>query len=98
MVARGDMLHLPTAREGGLAKYMTLLQLSVEYRTNSKVLSDRIALLQQDMSQMRSWDDRCRMEARIHTLSTMQREAREIAVLLERYYERGYRRNVKYTI
>ncbi len=35
---------------------------------------------------------------RIRMLSTMFREARELAVLTERYYERGYRRNVKYTI
>lgn len=31
-------------------------------------------------------------------LSTMLREARELAVLTERYYERGYRRNAKYTL
>ena len=38
------------------------------------------------------------LDFRICQLSTMFREARELAVLTERYYERGYRRNVKYTI
>ena len=31
-------------------------------------------------------------------LSTMLREARELAVLTERYYDRGYHRNAKYTL
>ena len=31
-------------------------------------------------------------------VSRMLREARELAVLTERYYDRGYRRNAKYTI
>lgn len=77
---------------------MTLLQLSVEYRHTARTLAERIALLKERAKTTRSWDDRCLLEARIQTLSTMQREAREIAVLLERYYERGYRRNVKYTL
>ena len=38
------------------------------------------------------------LNERIHMLSTMLREARELAVLTERYYERGYRRNAKYTL
>ena len=42
--------------------------------------------------------ERCMLAERIRVLSTMLREARELAVLCERYYDRGYRRNVKYTI
>ena len=37
----------------------------------------------------------CQLE---YLLSTMLREANELAVLTERYYDRGYRRNAKYTI
>ena len=43
-------------------------------------------------------DERGRLEDRIRLLSVMLREARELAVLTERYYDRGYRRNVRYTI
>ena len=43
-------------------------------------------------------DKRCQLQDRIRMLSTMLREARELAVLMERYYDRGYRRNAKYTI
>ena len=43
-------------------------------------------------------DQRCLLQDRIRMLSTMLREARELAVLTERYYDRGYRRNAKYTI
>ena len=38
------------------------------------------------------------LQDRIRLLSTMLREARELAVLTERYYERSYRRNEKYTV
>ena len=35
---------------------------------------------------------------RIRILRGILRETRELAVLCERYYERGYRRNAKYTL
>ena len=38
------------------------------------------------------------MESRIRMLTDMWREARDLAVLCERYYERGYCRNGKYTL
>ena len=69
---------------------MTLLELSVEYRDHARALD--------------AWEhtmdegERCMLAERIRVLSTMLREARELAVLCERYYDRGYRRNVKYTI
>ena len=61
---------------------MTLQELSVEYRAHARELDLRI----------------CQLQDRIRMLSTMLREARELAVLTERYYDRGYRRNAKYTI
>lgn len=77
---------------------MKLIELSTEYKQHAEVLANRLKELQQecricpDRSQRRGIEDRMRL------LSTMQREARELAVLTERYYERGYRRNVKYTL
>ena len=38
------------------------------------------------------------LEQRIRHLETMWREARDLAVLCERYYDRGYHCNVRYTI
>lgn len=77
---------------------MTLLELSAEYRAHAKALETRIALLQAQTEQI--WDERERllMMERIKMLSTMLREARELAVLTEHYYDRRYRRNVRYTI
>ena len=78
--------------------HMTLLELSVEYRASAAALRERALLL--ESQQREEWDEgrRMRLEDRIKMLRTMWREARDLAVLCERYYERGYRRNVKYTI
>ena len=77
---------------------MTLTELSVEYRAHARALDLRIGQLEERLQQTRDESERCLLEARIHMLSTMLREARELAVLTERYYDRGYRRNAKYTI
>ena len=77
---------------------MTLLELSVEYREHARMLDLRICQLEAVLERTRNEKQRLVLEHRIHMLSTMLREARELAGLTERYYERGYRRNVKYTI
>ena len=77
---------------------MTLAELSVEYRTHAHALDLRICQLEYILKGTRDADRRCQLQDRIPMLSTMLREARELAVLTERYYDRGYRRNAKYTI
>ena len=77
---------------------MTLLELSVEYRAHARALDFRICQLQAVLERTENEDQRLMLNERIHMLSTMLREARELAVLTERYYDRGYRRNAKYTI
>ena len=77
---------------------MTLQELSVEYRAHARALGERIDLLQHRLDGTEDPDECIRLQERIHMLSVMLREARELAVLTERYYDRGYRRNVKYTI
>ena len=77
---------------------MTLLELSVEYRARARALDFRICQLQAVLERTENEDQRLMLNERIHMLSTMLREARELAVLTERYYERGYRRNAKYTL
>ena len=77
---------------------MTLAQLSVEYRAHAGMLDERIHQLEEEMGQAGTGRERVLLYERIRMLSTMLREARELAVLTERYYERGYRRNGKYTL
>ena len=77
---------------------MTLKELSVEYRAHARALDLRICQLQTALEYIQHEDKRFLIQERIHMLSTMLREARELAVLTERYYDRGYRRNAKYTI
>ena len=77
---------------------MTLLELSVEYREHARMLDLRICQLEAVLERTRNEKQRLVLEHRIHMLSTMLREARELAVLTEHYYDRGYRRNVRYTV
>ena len=89
-------LPCPAEHRGGMD--MTLAELSLEYRAHAHALDLRICQLEYLMEQSSDPDRRCQLQDRIRMLSTMLREARELAVLTERYYDRGYRRNAKYTI
>ena len=88
----------PAEKGKGGEGTMTLLELSVEYRAHARALDFRICQLQAVLERTENEDQRLMLNERIHMLSTMLREARELAVLTERYYERGYRRNAKYTL
>ena len=77
---------------------MTLLELSVEYRDQARALDARIRHLEELLARTEEEETRSRLQARIHMLTVMLREARELAVLTERYYDRGYRRNARYAI
>ena len=77
---------------------MTLLELSVEDRDQARALDARIRHLQELLVRTEDEETRSRLQARIHMLTVMLREARELAVLTERYYDRGYRRNARYAI
>ena len=75
---------------------MTLLELSGEYRASAAALREPV--LQEHRLRGADGDGRRLLEGRIRLLRAMGREARELAVLCERYYERGYCRNGKYTL
>lgn len=77
---------------------MTLAELSLEYRAHAQALDVRIHQLEYLLERSKDPDRQCQLQDRIRMLTTMLREARELAVLTERYYDRGYRRNAKYTI
>lgn len=78
-------------------KAMTLKELSIEYRAQATVLRGRIQELRGLLPEQEE-DQRSTTEARIRMLAIMWRETRDLAVLCERYYDRGYRRNGKYTL
>lgn len=77
---------------------MTLLELSVDYRAAPAALRERTALLEQQLEQSRDEAERLMLTDRIRTLGIMWRETRDLAVLCEHYYDRGYRRNARYTL
>ena len=77
---------------------MTLVELSVEYRTSADALQARIGQLEQQGQQEADMGEQLLLADRIRILRGILRETRELAVLCERYYERGYRRNAKYTL
>lgn len=77
---------------------MSLTDLSTEYRRQAGALRTRILELEQSRKRTNSPQQRDRLQQRIHSLSELWREARDLAVLTERYYERGYRRNARYTL
>ncbi len=77
---------------------MTLSQLSPEYRASALLLRARIHELNDCMARVdNDWE--CALLAdRIRILTAMWSQMRDLAVLTEHYYERGYRRNAKYTL
>lgn len=74
---------------------MYLSELSHEYRAHAAVLRTRIQELKAARPESEEPEE---LDWRIRTLSAMYRETRDLGVLCEHYYERGYYRNAKYTI
>ncbi|WP_209344364.1 hypothetical protein [Flavonifractor sp. AGMB03687] len=77
---------------------MTLQELSVQYRAGAESLRQRVRLLEGRKTVETDEHSRRLLEERIRHLETMWREARDLAVLCERYYDRGYHCNVRYTV
>ncbi len=77
---------------------MTLRELSEEYRQAGDLLRARLrelrAALRSETDRERSWQ----LERRIYLLSQMLRQVNELTILTERYYERSYHKNEKYTL
>ena len=76
---------------------MTLFEISIRYRAQAEDLWRRLEELRTQLPGL-PLERRGAMESRIRMLTDMWREARDLAVLCERYYERGYCRNGKYTL
>jgi len=77
---------------------MTLLELSGEYRRQAAALRGRMEALSAECKATADQEERRALQERVRILTELWREARDLAVLTERYYERGYRRNGRYTL
>lgn len=77
---------------------MTLQEMSVDYWTQARIIRGRIQELRERCRQTGSPLEQEGLRSRIRALNVLLRESRELADHLERYYERGYCRNGKYTI
>ena len=77
---------------------MTLLRMAADYRRGGDLIRLRIAALKDAQKQTDDPAEKHRYEVRIRELSAMYRDTREVALLLERYYDRRYHRNERYRI
>ena len=76
---------------------MTLREIAADYKKEA----DRFRLRIRELRRMRKTADPGELfylDRRIAEMTAIQREMREISNLLEHYYERGYKRNGKYSL
>ena len=77
---------------------MTLAEMSRDYEYAAQLLRQRLkelrALAAAEEDPERLWH----LQRRIAELTPMLTQMNELAELTARYYERGYRRNAKYTL
>ena len=76
---------------------MTLAELSPGYAESARLLKERMRLLRQLRRQTRDPEEKWRLERRMAELEPMLTQMNDLAELTERYYEKGYYRNKKYT-
>ena len=76
---------------------MTLAEMAREYRLQEDRYRRRILLLKKEKRTL-SGQQRLSMEKRINDLTALRRETREIATLLENYYERSFYKNGHYAL
>lgn len=76
---------------------MTLLRMAVSYRRSGELIRLRIAALR-EVAKTADPEEKNRLEQRVRDLSALYRETREIALVLERYYDKRYHKNERYTL
>ena len=77
---------------------MSLRELSVQYRVAAEAIHGRITELRGLERTEQDPDALFRLRRRIEALMPLWREARELAGLTARYYDRSYHKNEKYTL
>lgn len=76
---------------------MTLAEMSGLYAESAAALRQRIVELRQSAGEL-DGAERCALQRRIAELTPLLQEARELAALTARYYDRSYHRHERYTI
>ncbi len=77
---------------------MSLQELSADYRYAAELLRQRMRRLRQAIAETNDPEELWQLRHRIAVLTPMLTEMNDLAELTERYYERGYWRNEKYTL
>jgi hypothetical protein len=78
---------------------MRMKEMAAQYRGGAEALQRRAAELRARLRGPGLCEmDKLRLRWRIDALMSMYRDARDTAVLLEKYYDRGYRRDGRYTV
>lgn len=77
---------------------MTLYQMSFTYRADAAALRTRITELRAVMRHAASCEEAEHCKRRIIELEELRRQARELAEVTGRYYERSYHRDERYTL
>ena len=76
---------------------MTLLRMAASYRQSADLLRVRIIALKDELARTEDPKERGRLEQRIKDLTTLYRETREAALVMERYYDRRYHKHGRHT-
>ena len=77
---------------------MTMLRLAEEYRKSAQMIKSRIDELKAKLLSSRCETEKYKLRSRIADLSHIMRETNETAVFLERYYNKEYHKNDRFTI
>lgn len=77
---------------------MTLLEMSVQYEASATAIRTRIAELRAAERVQADANSARQLRLRIAELIPLLREARELAVLTARYYDRSYHKHERYTL
>jgi len=77
---------------------MTLLEMSVYYAGSADSIRKRMAELRAAERAATDPETARRLRLRRETLQPLLREARELAVLTARYYDRSYHKHEQYTL
>ena len=76
---------------------MTLQEMAAEYRRNCALIRGRMGELKQAMQSAGDPLEAQLLRQRVKDLTALYREGREIALHMERYYDRRYHKNGKFT-
>ena len=77
---------------------MTLRQIGAEYRTSAQPLRQRLKELRAALKKAQDPEEVWKLKRRIAELSPLLTDCNALATLCERYYERGYYRDERYTL